>query len=166
MRNRWYLAGLTCRKRNFEIDSLMALIQHASIKLKNRIYRRKDKQTTILTLDPSEARPPPLPFIPNVANYMSHSKPMSPAMRKNYIKDRAQVAMMYITEYGNTTLWSLEKLLSIHKLTQHLQIVFGKVDAVRKAVDKAIENDDEIRRKKCMHHLKPPKRFPVPEDMI
>ena len=36
LRNRWYSAGLTCRKRNFEIDSLMVLIQHVSIKLKNR----------------------------------------------------------------------------------------------------------------------------------
>ena len=36
---------------------------------------------------------------------------------------------------------------------------------VRKAVDRALENDDEIRRKKCMLYLKPPKRFSVPEDM-
>ena len=43
--------------------------------------------------------------------------------------------------------------------------MFGRVDAVRKAVDEAIENDDEIRRKKCMHYLKPPEKFPVPEDM-
>ena len=43
--------------------------------------------------------------------------------------------------------------------------MFGRVDAVRKAVDEAIENDDKIRRKKCMHYLKPPKRFPVPKDM-
>ena len=90
---------------------------------------------------------------------------MSPAMRKNYIKDRVQAAVMYINEYGNTTLWSLENLVPLHKLTQRLQIVFGKADAVRKAVDKAIENYDEIRRKKCMHYLKPPKRFPVPEDI-
>ena len=90
---------------------------------------------------------------------------MSPATRKNYIKDRAQAAVTYITEYGNTTLWSLENLVPLHKLTQRLQIVFGRVDAVRKAVDEAIENDDEIRRKKCMRYLKPPKRFPVPEDM-
>ena len=41
----------------------------------------------------------------------------------------------------------------------------GRVDAVRKAVDKAIEHDDEIRRKKCMRYLRPPKRFPIPEDM-
>ena len=32
-------------------------------------------------------------------------------------------------------------------------------------MNEAIENDDEIRRKKCMHYLKPHKRFPRPEDM-
>ena len=165
LRNRWYSAGLMCRKRNFEVDSLMALIQHVSIKLENRIYGRNDKPMAVLTLDPLEAQPPPLPFIPNMANYVTHNKPMSPAMRKNYIKDRAQAAVMYITEYGNTTLWSLENLVPVHKLTQCLQIVFGKADAVRKAVDVVIENDDEIRKKKCMRYLKPPKRFPVPEDM-
>ena len=143
----------------------MALIQHASIRLKNKIYGRKEEQTAVLTLDPAEAQLPPLPFIPSIANYMLHSKPMSPAMRKNYIKDRAQAAVTYITEYGNTALWSLENLVPLHKLTQRLQIVFGRVDAVRKAVDEAIENDDEIRRKKCMRYLKPTKRFPVPEDI-
>ena len=43
--------------------------------------------------------------------------------------------------------------------------MFSRVDTVRIAVDEAIENDNEIRRKKCMRYLKPPKRFPVPEDM-
>ena len=155
---KWQPSGLACEKRNFEVDGLMALIQYASIRLKNKIYGRKEEQMVVLTLDPTEAQPPPLPFIPIVANYMLHSKPMSPAMRKNYIKDRAQAAVMYITKYGNTALWSLENLVPLHKLMQHLQIVFGRVDAVRKAVDEAIENDDEIRRKKCMQYLKPPKR--------
>ena len=90
---------------------------------------------------------------------------MSPVMRKNYVKDRVQAAVTYITEYGNTTLWSLENFVPLHKLTQCLQIMFGRADAVRKAVDKAIENNDEIRRKKCMRYLKPPKRFPLLEDM-
>ena len=147
------------------IDQLMALIQHASIKLKNKFYERKEEQTTILTLDQSKAQPPPLPFIPDTANYTIQNKPMSPTMRKNYIKDRAQAAVTYITEYGNTMLWSLENLVPKHKLTQHLQIVFGRTDVVRETIDKAIEHDDEIRIKKCMHYLKPPKRFPVPEDM-
>ena len=87
LNSRWHPAGLTCGKRNFEVDGLMALIQHASIRLKNKIYGRKEEQTAVLTLDPAEAQPPPLPFIPSMANYMLHNKPMSPAMRKNYIKD-------------------------------------------------------------------------------
>ena len=150
LNGKWHRAGLTCKKQNFEVDGVMALIQHASIRLKNKIYERKEDQMAILTLEPTEAQPPPLPFIPSVANYTLHSKPMSPAMRKNYIKDRAQAPVMYITEYRNTTLWSLEILVPLHKLMQRLQVVFSRVDAVRKAVDKAIENDDEIRRKKSM----------------
>ena len=39
--NPWHPAGLTCKKRNFEVDSLMALIQHVSSKLRNRILWTK-----------------------------------------------------------------------------------------------------------------------------
>ena len=162
LKDRWHPAGLTCKKRNFEVDSLMALIQHASIKLKNKIYGRKEEQTSVLTLDISQVQGLPLPFIPRAENYMKHNRPMSPAMRTNYIKDRAQAAVTYITEYGNAKLWSLERKAPLHKLTQQLKIVFGRVDAVRKAMDEAIEHDDEIRRKKCMRYLRPPKRFPIP----
>ena len=163
--NTWHPAGLTCKKRNFEVDSLMALIQHASIKLKNRNYGRKEEQTNVLTVDSSGTQLLPLHFIPRPKNYILYDKLMSPATRNNYIKDRAQAAVMYIKEYGNTTLWSMEEKAPLHKLTQRLQIVFGRVDAVRRAVDEAIENDDKIRRKKCMRYLRPPKRFPIPEDM-
>ena len=69
LNSRWHRAGLTCGKRNFEVDGLMALIQHASIRLKNKIYGRKEEQMAVLTLDPAETQPPPLPFIPSVANY-------------------------------------------------------------------------------------------------
>lgn len=50
-------------------------------------------------------------------------------------------------------------------MIQCLQIVFGRTDAVREKIDKAIKQDDEIRRKKCMRYLKPPRRFPIPDDM-
>ena len=148
LQNKWHPAGLTCRKRDFEVDQLMALIQHASIKLKNNLY--KNENTDVLVLDPAKAQPPPLPFIPDIGNYITHDKPMSPTMRKNYIKDRAQAAVTYITEYGNTRLWTLENLVPEHKLKQRLQIVFGRIDALREVIDKAIECDDELRRKKCM----------------
>ena len=59
----------------------------------------------------------------------------------------------------------MENLVPEHKLRQHLQIVFGRTNALREVIDKAIECDDELRRKKCMRYLKPPKRFPAPEEM-
>ena len=48
----------------------MALIEHGSIRLKNKIYGRKEEQMAILTLDPAEAQSLLLPFIPSIANYM------------------------------------------------------------------------------------------------
>ena len=69
---------------------------------------------------------------------------MSPAMQKNYIKDRAQAAVTYITEYGNTRLWTLENLVPEHKIKQRLQIVFGRTDVLREVIDKAIECDDKL----------------------
>ena len=86
---------------------------------------------------------------------------MSPAMRKNYIRDRAQAAITYIREYGNTMLWDLERMVPTHKLTQRLQVIFSRTDAVREVVD----DDDTIRRRKCMHYLKPQWKFPASEDM-
>ena len=53
LQGRWHPTGLMCRKRNFEVEQLMALIQHASIKLKNRLFRRKGEETKVLTLDPA-----------------------------------------------------------------------------------------------------------------
>ena len=161
--NKWHAAGITCRKQDFEVDQLMALIQHASIRLKNTLH--KNENTNVLVLNPAKAQPPPLPFIPDEGNYITHDKPMSPAMRKNYIKDRAQAAVTYITEYMNTRLWTMENLVLDHKLRQRLQIVFSRTNALREVMDKAIECDDELRRKKCMRYLKPPKRFPTPEEM-
>ena len=43
LNGKWHPAGLTCEKRNFKVDGLMALIQHASIRLKNKIYGRKEE---------------------------------------------------------------------------------------------------------------------------
>ena len=100
LQNKWYPAKLTCRKQDFEVEQLMALIQHASIRLKNSL--NKNNNTEVLVLDPAKAQLPSLPFIPDIGNYITHDKPMSPAMQKTYIKDRAQAAVTYITEYENT----------------------------------------------------------------
>ena len=55
----------------------------------------------VLILDPTEAQPPPLPFIPSIANYTLHSKTnVTSNEKKTTSRDRAQAAVMYITEYG------------------------------------------------------------------
>ena len=41
LQGRWHPSGLTCKKRDFEVNQLMALIQHASIRLKNRLQERR-----------------------------------------------------------------------------------------------------------------------------
>ena len=74
LRAKWHTAGLTCQKQDFEVDQLMALIQHASIRLKNTLHRNKD--TEVLVLNPAKAQPPPLPFILDTGNYITHDKPM------------------------------------------------------------------------------------------
>ena len=58
IKGRWHPTGLSCKKRNLDVDQLMPLIQHASIKLKNQLYGRKSEQTAILTLDPPKHRHP------------------------------------------------------------------------------------------------------------
>ena len=55
LQNKWHPAGLTCRKRDFEVDQLMARIQHTSIKLKNNLYKRNEN-TDVLVLDPTKAQ--------------------------------------------------------------------------------------------------------------
>ena len=78
LHDKWHAAGLTCQKQDFEVDQLIALIQHTSIRLKNTLHRNEN--TDILVLDPAKAQPSPLPFIPDTGNYITHDKPMSPAM--------------------------------------------------------------------------------------
>ena len=58
LQGKWHSSGLMCKKRDFEVDQLMALIQHASIRLKNSLYKKDKEETAVLTLDPSKANAP------------------------------------------------------------------------------------------------------------
>ena len=75
LQGRWHLTGLMCGKRSFDTDKLMALIQHASIKVKNRLFGRRREEIAVLTLDLAKAQPPPLSFIPDVRNYITQKNP-------------------------------------------------------------------------------------------
>ena len=45
------------------------------------------------------------------------------------------------------------------------QVVFGRVDAIRRRIDEALENDDMHRRRRDMRVLPLPKNFPQPQSM-
>ena len=68
-------------------------------------------------------------------------------------------------EYSNTRLWELEDKVSPEHLQQCLQIVFGRTNAVREAIDEALEKDNSFRRKTNMRYLETPNRFPTPDTM-
>ena len=101
--------------------------------------------------------------IPSANDYHIHSKPMPPTTRKNYIKDRTQVAITYIAEYNNTKLWELENKVPVEKLTQRLQIVYGRTNAVREVIDQAIEADDSVRRRSALRYVEAPKKDSQPQ---
>ena len=164
-RGTWYRLEVGCRKIGFVTENLATLLEHAGSRLKKQLQPTDKDQTTILCLDPTKAKAPPIPFIPNICNYESHIEAMSPTARKNYIKDRTQAAETYIMEYNNTRLWKLEDKVPPENLTQRLQIVFGRVNAVREAIDEALEKDNEIRRRANLRYLETPTRFPTPDTM-
>ena len=138
IRGNWHRLEVGCRKIGFVTENLATLLEHAGSRLEKQLRPVDKDQTTVLRLDPTKAKAPPIPFIPNAYNYEEHAEAMSPTARKNYIKDRTQVAETYITEYNNTRLWKLENMILPESLDQRLQIVFGRVNAVQGAIDSAL----------------------------
>ena len=51
------------------------------------------------------------------------------------------------------------------EVQQRLCAVFGRVDAIRRRIDDALENDDMHRRRQDMHVLPLPKNFLEPQSM-
>ena len=164
-RGSWHRLEVGCRKIGFVTENLATLLEHAGSRLEKQLRPLDKDQTTVLHLDPTKVKAPPIPFIPNAYNYELHTEAMSPTARKNYIKDRTQAAETYITECNNTRLWKLENMIPPENLNQRLQIVFGRMNAVREAIDGALKKDNEIRRRANLRYLETPNRFPTPDTM-
>ena len=164
-RDSWYRLEVGRRKIGFVTENLAILLEHAGSRLEKQLRPIDKDQTAVLRLDPTKVKAPPIPFIPNAYNYELHTEAMSPTARKNYIKDRTQAAETYITECNNTRLWKLENIIPPENLNQRLQIVFGRVNAAREAIDGALEKDNEIRRRANLRYLEALTRFPTPDTM-
>ena len=86
-------------------------------------------------------------------------------MRRNYVRDRTQAALTYISEYDATQKWEGDAQYDQQQIRQRLQIVFGKANQVREKIDAALNNDDIHRRRRMMRMLELPTRFPQPQNM-
>ena len=94
--------------------------------------------------------------------YVRYPDAMPPLARKNYVRDRTQSALTYILEYGQTEAMLKEGIYDEVEVQQRLCAVFGRVEAIRRRIDDALENDDMHRRRQV---LPLPKNFPEPQSM-
>ena len=129
----------------------------------------QEQQTSVIQLA-SEGRQnttqlPPLPMMPELDAYVTQPDVMTPQMRKNYVRDRTQAALTYIQEYEASQKWEHDPPYDVQQVRQRLQIIYGKADQVQKKVDTALLNDDIYRKRRVMHMLELPQRFPLPQHM-
>ena len=68
--------------------------------------------------------PPPLPVMDEPDIYIVHSDAMETNNRRNYVCDRMQVALIYISEYAETQKMRSEKKYRDEDLLVHLRAVF------------------------------------------
>ena len=108
---------------------------------------------------------PSLLMMPEPDAYVMQPDVMTPQMRRNYVRDRTQAALTCIKEYEASQKWEHDPQYDVQQVWQRLQIVYGKADKVKKNVDTALLNDDIYRRRRVMHTLELPQRFPFPQNM-
>ena len=149
------------------MSELLALTTRCSAALEMDL--EQEQQTSIL--QPSGKRGgttvilPPLPLMPEPEAYVQQPDAMTPNMRRNYIRDRMQAALMYITEYETAQRWGRNPQYDKQQVLQRLQIIYGKADKVKHRIDTALNSDDIHRRRRVMRPLGLPQRFPEPQSM-
>ena len=165
--NQWHRTGLYCSSQLFVISELMAMTTRCSAAL--QMDMEQEQQTSVIQLAGGQRTnatpPPPLPLLPEPEAYVQHSDAMTLNMRRNYVRDRTQAALTYISEYDATQKWEGDSQYDQQQVRQRLQIVFGKANQVRERIDTALNNDDIHRRRRMMRILELPTRFPQPQNM-
>ena len=165
--NQWRRTGLYCSPQPFVMSELSALTTRCSAALEMDL--EQEQQTSIL--QPSGKRGettvilPPLPLMPEPEAYVEQPDAMTPNMRRNYVRDRMQAALTYITEYETAQQWGRNPQYDKQQVLQRLRNIYGKADKVKQRIDTALSSDDIHRRRRVMHPLGLPQRFPEPQSM-
>ena len=150
---------------DLETGEMFAYIQQQ--RRQARLYCSK-QQTPLVDIRRSPTQfeaPPPLPAMDEPAVYILHPDVMQVNTRKNYVRDRMQAALIYISEYMETRHMMAENKYNNDELLIRLRAVFGRVDQVRDCIDRALKQDDAHCRKRDMRFLLLPTQFPRPESM-
>ena len=165
--NQWRRTGLYCSSQPFVISELTAMTTRCSAAL--QIDLEQEQQTNVIQLagaGRTNTIPlPPLPLLPEPDAYVQQRDAMMPNMRRNYVRDRTQAALTYISEYETAQKWERDPQYDEQQVRQWLQIIYGKADQVKQRIDTALNNDDIHRRRRVMRTLGLPKRFPQPQNM-
>ena len=165
--NQWRRTGLYCSPQPFVMSELSALTTCGSAALKMDL--EQEQQTSILqplgTRGGTTAILPPLPLMTEPEAYVQQLDAMTPNMRRNYVRDRMQAALTYITEYETARQWERNPQYDKQQVLQRLQIIYGKADKVKQRIDTALNNDDIHHRRRVMYPLGLPQRFPKPQSM-
>ena len=135
--NQWRRMGLYCSSQLFVISELTALTTRCGAAL--QIDLEQEQQTSIVQLAGGERTNhiplPPLPLLPKPAAYVQHGDAMMLNMRRNYVRDRTQAALTYISEYDTARKWESDPQYNQQQVRQRLQIIYGKADQVKQRID-------------------------------
>ena len=166
IRQQWRRSGVYCSSKPFVINDLIPKVERQGQAVWAEL--EAEDQTPLVNIRRSPGRfevPPPLPVMDEPAVYVLHPDVMQVNTRKNYVRDRMQAALIYISEYEETKCMMIEGRYNNDDLLVRLRAVFGQVDQVRHHIDVALQQDDAHRRKRNMRFLVLPTRFPRPESM-
>ena len=167
MKAQWRHSGLYCMNNPFELEKLWRSIEHNLAVMKSDM-ETEEQIAVVRTRQETQRRGAQLPSLPLMGDpeiYVKYPDAMPPLTRKNYVRDRTQSALTYILEYRQTEAMLEEGIYEENEVQQRLRAVFGRVDAIRRRIDDALENDDMHRRRRNMRVLPLPKNFPEPQSM-
>ena len=155
IKTQWRRSGLYCMNNPFKLEKLWKSIEHNCAIMKCDLER--EDQTPVVRLQRTTQRGgvqlPSLPLMGDPKIYVLYPDAMPPLTRKNYVRDRTQSALTYILEYGQMEAMLKEGIYDENEVQQKLLAVFGRVNAIRKRIDEALEmmiciEEDE----KCVYY--------------
>ena len=120
--NQWCRMGLYCSTQPFMISELTAMTTRCSAALQMDL--EQEQQTNVIqlsgTVRTNTILLPLLPLMPEPNAYVQQMDVMTPNMRQNYVRDRTQVALTYISEYETAQKWERDPQYNEQQVWQRL----------------------------------------------